>query len=107
MDVSRVYPLRHGVSRRGHTLGDADRAGFDHDTHDDGDYRVRRQHHALRRGERVRLAEHWLTRPNQVGGWVNPWWPSNAADKDDPALIYTFSSTVDLSGTRSHAEGPG
>lgn len=38
----------------------------------------------------------WLTRLEQVRGWVNPWL-SNASETGPRSNIYTFSSSVDLS----------
>jgi len=37
----------------------------------------------------------WLTRLEQVQGWVNPWM-SSIAQRDQGGTIYTFSSGVDL-----------
>lgn len=42
----------------------------------------------------VQSIANWLTRLEQVEGWVNPW-TSNASLSDN-GLSYTFSSTVDL-----------
>jgi Tfp pilus assembly protein PilN len=37
----------------------------------------------------------WLTRLEQVQGWVNPWM-SSISRRDDTGTIYTFSSGADL-----------
>jgi hypothetical protein len=37
----------------------------------------------------------WLTRLEQVQGWVNPWM-SSISRRDDGGTAYTFSSGVDL-----------